>query len=191
MEEKVAKYIVKKLNMVYPRTELETIQMQYGLEVFLDNLFKVICLFIISGFTGFLRESMLTLFSFACLRLSAGGVHFDKSIGCLLATSGVTLGGGYLAAFDIIPQSAVIGMFALDIILVFLYAPSGTNNNPIDPKFFSMMKLRSIITIVIYALLSVCVPSLNVGTVFSIGATCEVITILPIVNRKYKKIENT
>lgn len=187
IEKQIASRIIEKLDKVYPRTELEKIKMKYGLEVFLDNAIKLVCMIILAFLAGFPREAILVITACSFLRLSAGGVHADKSLVCMLITAAVTLGGGYLAWRVTIPLSAVLVLLGISAGIALLYAPSGTKNNPINPKFYKILKIRSVGTICLYAVLSVIFAKDKAGTMLVIGTLCEVFSILPAINRKYRE----
>lgn len=192
MEHKLAMYIVKQLNKIYPRTELENIKMAYGLEIILDNGLKLICIMMLAAFLGFLRETLLVLTGFGVLRLSAGGRHLDKSSLCLVFSSLVTIGGGFLVRLHIFTKEECIIALVLALIITAVYAPSGTANNPIHDKYKKILKIRSLFTIGVYVFFVMFWKDITVGNALAIGAVCEAITILPIVNPKYSSVkENT
>lgn len=188
MEHALAVYLVKQLNKIYPRTELENIKMAYGIEIVLDNLLKMVCIIIVAALTGLLRETLIVFIGFGVLRLSAGGRHMDRSSTCLLLSGLITIGGGFLARLHILARWECIIALLVSCIVASVYAPSGTVNNPIHEKYKKVLKVRSIVTIGIYVLVILVQKDSLIQNALTIGTVCEVITILPVVNRKYNTI---
>lgn len=185
MEHRLACLFVKVLNKNCQRTELENAKMIYGIEVWLDNLLKVICIIMLSLFLGIFKESMLVFLSFGTLRLKAGGFHFDKNVMCWITSILITVGGGYLTSLSIIPQYIAILLLLITFVIISLYAPSGTRNHPVEPENKNRYRLISIGLVVLYLILTCFFGESQLGASLAIGGICEAITVLPVVNRKY------
>lgn len=184
MEHKLAVLLSKQLNKVYQRSELEQAKLQYGLEVFLDNAFKVIVIVILSILLGMLKETILVFVGFGFLRISAGGFHFDKNYMCWLFTLMIMLGGGYLGKLGVINWWIAVMMLLVSLFLVVAYAPS-RSALPIEPEIARGRKAWSIVKVMIYLGIAICFRKNSWGTSIAIGTLCEAISILPICNRKY------
>lgn len=185
MEHRLACLFVKILNKNCQRTELENAKMIYGLEVWLDNLLKVICIIILSLVLGILKEAMLVFLGFGVLRVQAGGFHFDKNVMCWITSILITVGGGYLVSLDIIRQYTAILLLLITFVIISLYAPSGTRNHPVNPENKNRYRLISIGLVVFYLILTCFLGESQIGAALAVGGICEAIMILPVVNRKY------
>lgn len=179
MLKKISHKIVKKMNEVNPRTEEDCIKMEYMLEVILDQFTILFVVFVLCTCLGYLRESLICFIGCMGLRLFAGGVHLNTRLGCCIATSSIVIGGGILAHYVKIPLLVCIALLSIDLLLVSLFAPQGTEINPINPKFLKVRKWESIIVICIDIVISIIFPNVWAKGL-AIGASLGTITILPI-----------
>lgn len=186
MEHRLASFFVKILNEEYQRTELETAKMIYGLEILLDNLLKVIFIVVLSLVLGIFKESMLVLLGFGILRIKAGGFHFDKNIMCWIVSTLIPIGGGTLISMNFITKEIAILLIFITLVIILLYAPSGTINNPIAPENRKKYYMESVGIVIIY-LLTCILGEMQIGRTLAVGGICEAVTILPVVNRKYSR----
>ncbi len=190
MEHKIALWIAKRFNQSCERTELEQIKMVYGLEIVLDNVLKLLAILVISLVLGIFKEAMFVLVGFGVLRLKAGGFHFDKNIFCWLVSILITIGGGILASTHILTKEIVMVLFILSGILVAMYAPSETTTFSADRKQKQELKIQSFLMVALYSGLTYIFWDNWVGSTLVIGVVCQTISILPIVNKKYKADRN-
>jgi accessory gene regulator B len=70
------------LNKISPRDPEENQVIQYGMELFLDNVIKIIVILFIGIILGKGFESVVVLLTFCSLRLQAGGIHAKTNLGC-------------------------------------------------------------------------------------------------------------
>lgn len=185
MEHRLAVFFVEILNKKYQRTELENAKMIYGLEVLLDNLLKVIFIVVLSLVLNIFKESMLVFLGFGVLRAKAGGFHFDKNIMCWIVSTLIPVGGGTLISMNLITKNMAILLILITLVIISLYAPSGTINNPIAPENRKKYHMKSVGIVILYLILTCIFWEIQIGATLAIGGICEAITILPILNRKY------
>lgn len=187
MEHKFAVCMTNWLNNYYPREHIEQIKLEYGIEVLLDNLIKIIVILNFGAVLGILKESLVVWIGFGALRIQAGGYHCNTNIGCWMISIAVVLGGGALVHVNMIPLGVAAVVLLLSVVVAVLYAPSGTTNNPISPQYYKPMKMRSILLILIYLSITIFDTKYGIGKMLAIGTVCEIVSLLPWVNRKYKK----
>ncbi len=70
------------LNKINPKSPEENEVIQYGMELFLDNIIKLIAILIIGIILGKGFETLIVLSTFCGLRLQAGGIHAKTGWGC-------------------------------------------------------------------------------------------------------------
>lgn len=166
------------------RNKLEKDKMQYGIEIMLYNISSVGLILLIALLVGVFKESIIVYLAFGILRLLAGGMHFDTSIECLFTTSFVVIGGAKVSHFYQMEDKLIIAVFIILEIFIWLYAPSGTAEHPIDDEDRNKLKIQSMLVVFIYAV--ICwFSDTNIKELIIIATCCEVITILPFANRKY------
>lgn len=182
MIKKISHWIVQKMNEVNPRTEEDCIKMEYMLEVIFDQITILSVVFILCALFGYPRESIICFMGCMTLRLFAGGFHMKTRLGCCLVTSSIAIGGGMLVHYIKMPIHVCIVLLLIDLFLVGLFAPQGTANNPVNPKFLKVRKWESIIVVCIYILVSIFFVN-DWGKGLAIGASLATITIFPIFNK--------
>lgn len=191
MEHRLATWIASWIDRICPMERVERIKLEYGMEVLLDNLLKAIAFLVMAASLGTIKESLLVFIGFGALRLRAGGCHCDTNAGCWLLSGLIIVGGGCLAHASIMPFGATAFALSLSLWAVAKYAPSGTANNPILPKYHKKMKAGSIMLISFYLLVTVLDTRHGTGAMLAIGAVSEAASLLPCLNRKYcKKLQD-
>ncbi|RDU24636.1 accessory gene regulator ArgB-like protein [Anaerosacchariphilus polymeriproducens] len=186
-EHMLALKLTKWMNRFYPREECEQVVIAYGIEVFIDNIFKLIVYMFIAIYLGIVKESILMLLLFAILRKLAGGMHFDKNIVCFLVTGIFIVGGAYLS--KIISINYIISSIVLLIsgLILLKYAPSGTKKNPVVPEKMKPLKIKTVITFVVYVITAIILKDKILYNMVMIVSVVVSIAVLPVVNRKYKE----
>lgn len=82
-------------------TELEYLQMYYGIQTLTYNIIVTSLILILSYFLKCFFETCLLFATFGTLRLIAGGLHFNSIFKCISVTTLIMLGGGkYIAITD-------------------------------------------------------------------------------------------
>ncbi|MFA9464828.1 MAG: accessory gene regulator B family protein [Velocimicrobium sp.] len=166
----------------------------YGIELLLDTLTKLLALIIIAIFIGCLQEMLIVLIVFSSLRFFAGGFHMHTGLGCFLSMAfifGLSFLVDKLAFFYniLIPKNVLALVLLVLIGLVFLYAPSATQNNPItDKRILRRKRLGSVVLSILLAFVIWYLPD-NMKLWAFVPFICEVVTILPIVNNKTTREE--
>lgn len=183
MIEKICHKIVEKMNGIYARTEEECIKMEYMLEVILDQIVILSVVFVLCVIVGYLKESFICFIGCMVLRLFAGGFHMKTRLTCFLATSSIAIGGGIFVHHVNMPLLACILLLMVDLVLVGLFAPQGTENNPVNPKYLKVRKWESMIIVCIYIAVSIFLAN-DWAKGLAAGASIGTITIFPIFNKK-------
>lgn len=140
MLKKISHGIVQKINEGYIRTEEDCIKMEYILEVILDQVTILFVVFILCALSGYLKESLICFAGCMALRLFAGGFHMKTRLACSLATSSIVIGGGIFTHYVKMPLAACVFLLLADLVLTGLFAPQGTENNPVNPKYLNARK---------------------------------------------------
>lgn len=186
LEHKLALIITKWMNKFYPRDAKEQVVIVYGIEVFIDNIFKLLVYLLVAIYLGILKESVIMFLLFTGLRKSAGGMHFDKNIVCFLFTGIVIVGGAFISRIITINYFIWSILLILAGLILLKYAPSGTKKNPILPEKIKPLKIKTVITFLIYVVIAVILNKSTFSNMVLIISLVVSTTLLPIVNRKYK-----
>lgn len=172
-------------------TEEEQIVIQYGTEVFLDGIIKVIILFIIGFLMGFPIEFMMVLFFFCSLRYWAGGHHCKTSARCLWAMILLCIVSVYGA--NVFKKVEVMYLFIamiVALILLMIFAPGQTILNPItDEKVIRKKKWGAIIWASLECIFIILVIDMRWKWTFFCPIFIEAISIIPYWENKKRKGE--
>ena len=126
----VAKKIINILDKDNQCSEIELLQMFFGLQNILYNVVITASILLISLITDNFIETLLIFTFFGILRIIAGGYHCNSVEKCIITTSLVMIGGGKFIQSIHISQSICITICILVNIVFFSYIPKGTHNNP-------------------------------------------------------------
>mgnify|MGYP002638823603 CR=1 FL=1 len=125
---KISYWCMEKLQLKKEEQEV----VQYGTEVFLDGLLKILVLIFVGICVGRLQEVVLALLGFCSLRYWAGGMHCKTSLGCLGTMIAICLVSVYAAPyFTAAPDWIVLFTLILEYIILYFMAPGQTKRNPI------------------------------------------------------------
>ena len=81
--------------------DVDRARMALGLQVLIHNFIMISVILIIAQMVGILGEAVILLVAYGLLKITAGGIHFKKSVTCLLGT-GVFVIAGVLASRQLI-----------------------------------------------------------------------------------------
>lgn len=172
------------LNKINPRSEEDNIAIQYGFELILDNIIKLLFLQILGIFLGKGFETFIILFSFCALRLQAGGIHAKTNVGCslgMLLVWGLSLVGSTIIKLEI---PYIIIIYIISMIVMFCFAPKGKNINHFTSSSKLKKKLMSMLIISLFTIIAIL--NSNLRELFVYPVTLEVLTLLPVNNTDVK-----
>ena len=159
------------------RSELEKAQILYGIQVLWHNIKTTVIIFAAALLLDVLCGTFWTFLSFGMFRMFAGGLHFNTTVGCLLTTGSIAIGGGILGEYLIFHPWLLFCIYCLILTGVVLFAPQGTVNNPFSEDNQKKMKKRSMILVLIYAVISISGIE-KISSWITIGAIAELITVI-------------
>lgn len=154
----ISKKIIHILNNSDNRTELELLQMQYGVQILLYNSTVLLLLLSLSQVLHLFTESFFILLTFAALRTIAGGYHFNSMLKCVIATTLIIIGGSKCAQQIHISLPVCIIISIVIIILLFCHKPRGTENNPFTPEYALVQKKRLRAAALFFPILAILYP---------------------------------
>ncbi|MBP1999494.1 accessory gene regulator B [Paenibacillus shirakamiensis] len=150
MIETMALHIATGIKRLVPEHPASIAVLKHALGI-LINTFMIIglCIFI-SKWIGTIPEMLMILVAFPGLRMVSGGIHLKSGMKCVLITT---------AAFVILSlltfsYSVVVVLNILNIILVFLFAPSDIEKQSrIKSRHYPKLKLASTLIVAINLLI--------------------------------------
>ncbi len=165
------------LNKVSPRDPEENKVIQYGMELFLDNIIKIIIILFIGVVLGKGFESVVILFTFCSLRLQAGGIHAKTNLGCgfsaLLIWAISILGDLF---FDV-KVSFLPFIYIVSLSIIVCCVPRTINIEHFSPQDKLRKKINSIIVLTLMMSVAFLNPALRDLIIYPV--ILEVLTLLP------------
>lgn len=138
------------LNRISPRTDEENMVIQYGIELFLDNVGKILLILLFGCFIGKGKETACILLVFCLLRSQAGGIHAETNFFCMMgmmAVWSISLAVGQVLYIN---GWIVIGMSVLCIIQILRCVPCTKNLDCYTPQERKRKKLYAIVIVMVY-----------------------------------------
>lgn len=153
----------------------------YGITLFIEATYKMVILMIIAALTHKVYGTIIVIGSFCGLRLLAGGIHCRTSLGCTSTMILIWLS-GIMSVYINIPVLLMSVMLCVSFIIVAVYAPASTKNNPItDEKIIRRKKFGAIALVCIQIIIcSIAVNTDNVGlaNMISVPVFIEAVSIV-------------
>lgn len=158
----------------------------YGLQCFFSCISKIALIFLISYFLGIFNLVIISTLSFGFYRLFAGGVHSNTHIGCFILTSAILIGSVYIAKYTSFYYGKMdllfIGIFIINLIIIYIYAPADVKQKPILKKALrKRMRIGSFISMSLLVLLALAIRNPLVSNLIVIVAFLESLTMLPVI----------
>ena len=184
----VAKKIINILDKDNQCSEIELLQMFFGLQNILYNVVITASILLISLITDNFIETLLIFTFLGILRIIAGGYHCNSVEKCIITTSLVMIGGGKFIQSIHISQSICITICILVNIVFFSYIPKGTHNNPYSLEYSVKQHKRLKIVAILLSIISILSNSILRGAiVYSMSIVA--ILLIPTIKHKFPIIE--
>lgn len=123
-------------------TEIEYLQMYYGLQNIIYNITVTSLILLLSLIIGTFTETLLSFIVFGILRVTAGGYHFNSISKCIISTTLLMiLSGKFSQIIHIHLTLCIISCIFLNTIF-FLYIPRGTHKNPYSLEYIKLQQKR-------------------------------------------------
>ena len=156
---------------------------QYGLELIIGEIPKVILLFAIAFI---LKIGWLTMFAYIAIlpyRACSGGFHLKTHIGCIAGTTLIYCGVAKISSYIIFNNLILKYIIALSVwifgmVMVHLYAPADTENVPIlSKKERKQKKIASYILLSVAILVACIIPNNEISNILVFGYFIQSVTI--------------
>ena len=165
------------LNKINPRDEDDNITIQYGVELILDNLLKLLFIQLLGILLGKGIETFIVLFVFCTLRLQAGGIHAKTNAGCFMGMLIIwllSLSGAVVFKLNLLNVLAIY-LFSLTIFICLV--PKSKNITYFTHTAILKKKVVSILLLTLLVLIAIYNENLRELIIYPV--TLEVLTLLP------------
>lgn len=188
---KTAYSLADKMNVYLKKDGIEKVKLQYGVEILIINITKIIFVLAFSALFGVIIQTIVTLISFNVIRNKAFGLHASSSLNCLIGSTIIFVPMVYFINTIAINNIIVICSFIFIIGMLAMYSPSDTEKTPIiGKKVRQKLRLLSILHALFIMAIALIIPMGNIKSLIVFGALVEVVTLLPLTYKILKRSRN-
>jgi accessory gene regulator B len=183
-----AECLTSRVNTYLNKEGLELEKMKLGFQILIINISKFIILFAVAEVLGLVKETILMIIVFGCLRKCTFGLHAKSSLVCTITCIAMFNIGSYISQFVKINNYIVFIAFTIINILLYKYAPADTECHPLlGAKLRAKLKKEAVLTGIGLMVLALIIPIPIIKTLMMLSAIYAVIIILPITYKILKR----
>jgi accessory gene regulator B len=190
-------YLLRKIQAQRYMSEIDYENTTYALEILLINLFKSVQVYAVAFVFGVLFETFLMNLAYVFLRIPAGGWHAKSSRNCSIFGLVVFVGIPVFLKYSLFTFSFnwLLLLSSIVLLIVFLYAPSDTEKNPlVSMSERKKKKRKALFSAFLVVCLSLFFVAAKTSTLLITGLVIESLLIHPffykLTKRSYKNFEN-
>ena len=188
MKKRFLNSIRNSIKKQYPNYSNDKIdEIMYGVEGIYLTITKTIIIFALAFLFKIAKELLFLLIAFNFIRLFAFGMHANNSITCLIFSSLMFIGGAFICKYVVINKPILYILYLISLIIISVFSPADTVKRPlIKKKKRIRFKILSILTVIIYAIISLFIKDNLIINYLIIGLLIECILISPITYKIFK-----
>ena len=188
MKKRFLNSIRNSIKKQYPNYSNDKIdEIMYGVEGIYLTITKTIIIFALAFLFKIAKELLFLLIAFNFIRLFAFGMHANNSITCLIFSSLLFIGGAFICKYIVINKPILYILYLISLIIISVFSPADTVKRPlIKKKKRIRFKILSILTVIIYAIISLFIKDNQIINYLIIGLLIECILISPITYKIFK-----
>lgn len=159
-------------------SDIEYMTVQYGIELTLNSILKILLILLIGLLFGVWRYFALILLVFSSTRTFAGGRHCNTHMGCFLSMLGICLCGMFFHSY--IPVLPPIPRYILSVVIllvIIVFTPLNSLVNPIEEKYIVRKRVGSLLMAIIWIVIMNYFS--RISYCILIPLTIEALSILP------------
>ena len=186
----VAKILVDKMNHYSGKEGLELQKLEFGMEILLINISKLVFIYLLAALLGVLGQTLIVHCSFVLVKRYSFGLHALNSTVCTVVSCCMFVITPLLLAGYGVGNNFVVVIFIVVIFILYCYAPADTKARPlIGSKLRKNLKLKAVISGAIVMIVALLVPSDSAKLLLSIGAAYQSVSILPLTYKILRRSE--
>ena len=150
---KIAQFMIEKLTSLLKNEALDDYDVEilkYGITTVVLNLPKTILIILLGKKLRLLKPLLLFFVFYGIIRNFSRGIHAKTPFVCLVLSTALYLSTAYLSKVIVIPKKLYNFIFTYCLCVYLKYAPSGTEVNPVYKDQIMPLKIRAMLTIIIY-----------------------------------------
>ena len=184
MIEKICITLTNKIRNEMPEIDDERAEViNYGLQLVIGEIPKIILIFIIAYLFGVFKLTLLSFMFMMPYRMVSGGTHLHSHIGCIIATSIFYIGNAVISQYLLwenifIKYITVLLLWGFSMVMIKKYAPADTQDVPILRKNERKVKqILSFIIMTITLILALVIKNEIISNLLIVGTFLQTITI--------------
>lgn len=195
MIDKICENLTNRIRKEMPEIDDERAEIiDYGIHLVIGEIPKFFIIMGIAYLLGILKLTLLTYILIMPYRGVSGGFHLKTHIGCIIGTtvfySGIVMLSKYLILGGLLKYIVTFIIWIFGIIMVTLYAPADTENQPIiSKKERKKKKILSYLTLTLSIIVAMFIKDVVISNILIYGVLFQSIFITrlayKITNNKY------
>lgn len=195
MIDKICENLTNRIRKEMPEIDDERAEIiDYGIHLVIGEIPKFFIIMGIAYLLGILKLTLLTYILIMPYRGVSGGFHLKTHIGCIIGTtvfySGIVMLSKYLILGGLLKYIVTFIIWIFGIIMVTLYAPADTENQPIiSKKERKKKKILSYLTLTLSIIVAMFIKDVVISNILIYGVLFQSISITrlayKITNNKY------
>jgi len=183
LSKKITNFIISNTTTTEENIEL----IDYGLKIIISNTFKIIILFVTAYIFNVLSYTVVALFCFGFIRMSASGTHANSTITCIIVNYIFFLGNVLFSINFQFNFYELILIFIINLIILIKYSPADTKKRPLVSKKLRLkLKIYSIISLILLFIFSLFLNNSIYKTIISISNLEAAISTTPLMYNFFK-----
>lgn len=161
--------------------DVDRMRMSLGLQVIIHNIVMIGTILFVSKIVGIFWEAVVLLTAYGALKMTAGGVHFKKSLACLVGT-GIFVVAGVLVSRQLnMELFHMILIYLVCLIILAKIGPQGTENNPISEENYEKLRKKTVLLVLAYLTITVVMAKCigNIPYLLFVAVVFETFSLLP------------
>ena len=161
--------------------DTDRMRMSLGLQVIIHNIVMIGAILFVSKIAGIFLEAIVLLTAYGTLKITAGGIHFKKSLACLIGTGVFVVAGTLISRQLDIELLHILFIYLACLIILFKIGPQGTENNPISEENYEKLRKRTVFLVLAYLAATVVLAKCmgNIPYLLFVAVVFETFSILP------------
>lgn len=158
----------------------------YGFQIIYGGIIKILLLVLTSLLFRTLIPTLIVTFSFAIIRVFAGGLHFNSYTKCAYISLATLIFGGLITNYITYNNLFGISVFIFTLIVFLLYAPVENENRPLKNNDKVKFKIISMILLLVLFILQQYFVLLDINYVsmgITIGVLLSGLIATPVINK--------
>lgn len=187
VSKKISDYIIINADIT---DEIRRDNVQYGVAVFIYNLYKFPLIFLFAYLLGILKYAVVSFLSFGFIRTWASGLHARTSLTCLISSMIILIGIPLLSLQATVSTAVIIFLFSYSLLLVLYFAPADTEERPIaSMKLRKKLKMGAMVSLMVLFMLTFFVSPVY-SNIITLSVLVECMLITPLFYRIFNKRYN-